>query len=145
MALCALLTLGAAPKPQPSVYAVYFTADFCVACKIVTPAFATALKTLNDPRMERVDVDISNEITWDASTERVIEKGVVKVHNAYLGATGFVVLTAADTGERISCLTARISHEVMTVKMQRALETVRAKPPGQRFTRDLMCPPERQS
>jgi hypothetical protein len=50
------------------------------------------------------------------------------------------VLTAADTGERVSCLTARIDADAMALLISRAKARVQSTPPGQRFTGDLHCP-----
>jgi thiol-disulfide isomerase/thioredoxin len=140
------LAAGAAfaAPPAPVLYVVNFTASWCPNCRLSDPALKKALLSLADPTIEEVRIDTSNDATWDASTQQAVDKGVVQVHNMYLGTTGLIVLTAADTGERIACLTARIDAEAMAAMIARAKDRVRATPPGQRFTGDLLCPKARQ-
>lgn len=146
LGVCAALLAGpaAAAPTQPVLYAVNFTASWCPNCRISDPALKKALLTLADPAIEEVRIDTSTDATWDASTQRAVDKGVVQVHNMYLGVTGLIVLTAADTGERIACLTARIDAAAMAQMIARAKARVAAAPPGQRFTGDLLCPPPRR-
>jgi thiol-disulfide isomerase/thioredoxin len=139
-ALVAVIALTAAAPAPPVVYAVNFTASWCPNCRLSDPALKKALLNLADPAIEEVRIDTSNDQTWDASTQRAVDKGVVQVHNMYLGVTGLIVLTAADTGERVSCLTARIDADAMALLISRAKARVQSTPPGQRFTGDLLCP-----
>jgi thiol-disulfide isomerase/thioredoxin len=144
LAVCA--TLFAAPAmaaPKVELYAVNFTASWCPNCRISDPALRKALLGLSNPAIEEVRIDTSNDATWDASTQRAVDKGVVSVHNMYLGTTGLIVLTAADSGERVACLTARIDADAMRLMITRALERVRTTPRGQRFTGDMLCPKPR--
>lgn len=139
--VAAFMLTAAAPAPKPELYAVNFTAAWCPNCRISDPALSRALKAVSSPAVEEVRIDITNDKTWDVSTERVIAKGVIDVHNTYLGVTGLIVLTAADTGERVSCLTARVDAEAMAILINRALARVRATPPGKRDVNDALCPP----
>lgn len=128
---------------KPTLYAVNFTASWCPNCRVLDPRLAEALARRNDPRVELVALDISDDKSWDASTERAIEKDVIEVHNAYIGTTGLVVLTAADTGERVACITAAHTSSAMEAIIAGAVKRVAEAPRGQRFTGDLMCPKPR--
>ena len=133
-----------APSPRaPSVYAVVFTAQWCPNCRIADPAVRRAVGYVNNPALGTVWVDLTSERTWTASNQAVVDAGVDRVHNLYVTYTGLTVLTAADSGEPLGCLTRAQSDIAMAEAMRAALERVRTFPAGRRGPLRPTCPPPR--
>lgn len=142
-----VLAFGAAnaqpPRAQtPSVKLVFFTADWCPNCKVMAPRLDAAMRQMSG--VQRIDIDITDSARWDASLERALDGGVVRLYNAYVGTTGFAVFAATDTGETLGCVTRVHDATVIATLAERAKQRVATSPPHQRApSRDLSCPAER--
>lgn len=128
---------------DPAVRAVLFRADWCSNCHILEPILQDAMTQAAGTPVELVVLDFTNPERWDQSIETALENNVVQVYNAYAGTTGIVVLTAADTGERIDCINRTFSAPAMANAMQQAVSTTVSFPPGQRDRQSIFCPPGR--
>lgn len=140
----AALAQPARPVPAtPQVYAVAFTAQWCPNCRIADPAVRRAVGYVNDRALGTVWVDVTSEESWTASSQAVVDAGVDRVHNLYVTYTGLTVLTAADSGEPLGCLTRAQTDIAMAEAMRAALQRVRTLPAGRRGPLRPSCPPPR--
>lgn len=140
---CGLAGAAFAQTPsQKPVKVVFFTADWCPNCRFLAPRLTEAMQRVDSA--ERIDIDITNAKTWDDSLERALDKGIVRPYNAFVGTTGFAVITASDTGETIGCVNAIFESAAIERLIRRGVERVRTLPAGQRaLARDSTCPKER--
>lgn len=122
-------------KAVPDVYVVMFRADWCAPCKIVEPRLSEALRTLQDPRIEYVNIDISGgQGSWNANA--VFDRGIVDQYNRWMGVTGFAAIIDGDTKQTLGCVNmnydaAAMTHHIRNLQMQ-------AQRNQQSF--DLTCP-----
>ncbi len=125
---------------SPVVRAVLFRADWCANCHILEPILEKAMAQAAGVPVELVVLDFTNPASWDQAIEVALDHNVVQTYNAYAGITGLVVLTAADTGERIDCINRTFSEAAIIHVMQQAVSTVRTVPQGQRDRHSAFCP-----
>lgn len=122
-------------KQTPDVYVVMFRADWCAPCKIVEPRLADALRTIRDPRIEYVNIDISaGQGDWNAHT--VFDRGIVQQYNDWLGITGFAAIIDGDTKRTLGCVNMNYDTGAMTTHI-RNLQN-QAKRNSHSF--DMTCP-----
>jgi len=93
-----------AVAPQPDMYVVMFRADWCAPCKIVEPNIAQALRALNDPQIEYINIDISNPSLSEISAHAAFDRNIVPQYNRWLGVTGFAAIIDADTKRTLGCV-----------------------------------------
>lgn len=130
-------------KPTPLVKAVYFHADWCPNCKLLDPIYQKAKSDAKDLPVQFIRLDFTNNQTWDASMHLALDDDIVGTYNAYAPSTGFVILAAADTGERITCLHRLQTEAVMVEEIKRAVKSVQQKAPGHRGQAGVLCPTPR--
>ncbi len=127
-------------SPQPVVRAVLFRADWCANCHILEPVLERAMAEVTEVPVELVVLDFTSPASWDRSIETALDHDVVQVYNAYAGVTGLVVLTATDTGERISCFNRTFSAPAMVHSMKQAVSISLSRQRGQRDSGSIACP-----
>lgn len=122
-------------KAVPDVYVVMFRADWCAPCKIVEPRLSEALRTLQDPRIEYVNIDITGGSgSWNANA--VFDRGIVDQYNRWMGVTGFAAIIDGDTKRTLGCVNMTYDAAAMTTHI-RNLQS-QAQRNQQSF--DLTCP-----
>lgn len=141
--LAAIAHAAPAQTSAPLVKAVYFHADWCPNCKLLDPIYQKAKSETKDLPVQFIRLDFTNNATWDASMQLAMDDDIVSTYNAYAPSTGFVILAAADTGERITCLHRLQTAEVMVADLKQAVKQVQTQPPGQRALQNVLCPSPR--
>ncbi|MEL6686937.1 MAG: thioredoxin domain-containing protein [Pseudomonadota bacterium] len=122
-------------QTMPDVYVVMFRADWCAPCKIVEPRLSDALHSLQDPRIEYLNIDISGgNGSWNANA--VFDRGIVDQYNRWMGVTGFAAIIDADTKRTLGCINMTYDTAAMTTHI-RNLQN-QAQRNQQSF--DLTCP-----
>jgi len=130
----------AASVQPPVVRAVLFRADWCANCHVLEPVLEKAMSDAAGLPVELVVLDFTNPQKWDQSIEVALDHKVVQVYNAYAGITGLVVLTAADTGERIDCINRTFSAPAMVHALKQAVSVSLSAPKGSRSRASAFCP-----
>jgi thiol-disulfide isomerase/thioredoxin len=104
-----MLTLTIAPAhaftlPKPKLIAVYFTADFCPNCKILSPLLAQARDTggLDSKDVLFVTLDLTNPASIHQSILQASALGITPFVQAQGSATGYVALLAADKATELA-------------------------------------------
>lgn len=119
----------------PDVYVVMFRADWCAPCKVVEPRLNDALRSLQDPRIEYVNIDISNDQgSWNANA--VFDRGIVEQYNRWMGVTGFAAVIDGDTKRTLGCL--NISYD--TNAMATHIRNLQGQAQRNQQTFDVTCP-----
>jgi thiol-disulfide isomerase/thioredoxin len=119
----------------PDVYVVMFRADWCPPCKIVEPRLAEALQTLQDPKIEFVNIDISGGYAdWNANA--VFDRGIVGQYNMWMGITGFAAIIDGDTKKTLGCV--NMSYD--TQSMANHIRNLQVQARENRESFDLTCP-----
>lgn len=119
----------------PDVYVVMFRADWCAPCKVVEPRLSEALRSLQDPRIEYVNIDISNDQgSWNANA--VFDRGIVEQYNRWMGVTGFAAVIDGDTKRTLGCL--NISYD--TNAMATHIRNLQGQAQRNQQTFDVTCP-----
>ncbi len=98
---------------EPALYVVKFRADWCGLCKILEPALDHAIKTIDNPEIQYISIDITNAETWDNSLEIVLQNDLVDIYNQYVGITGFAALLHSKNKILLGCLTHRFDSKAM--------------------------------
>lgn len=120
---------------HPDVYVVMFRADWCAPCKVVEPRLSEALSTLQDPKIEFLNIDISSgKGDWNANA--VFDRQIVKQYNMWLGITGFAAIIDADTKETLGCLNMTYNTDAMTMHIANLKKLAQKNQPNFDFT----CP-----
>ncbi|MDQ7018096.1 MAG: thioredoxin family protein [Robiginitomaculum sp.] len=136
-------TAVAKQQEPPVIRAVLFRADWCANCRILEPILEKAMQQAADIPVELITLDFTNAADWDQSVEIALDHNVVKTYNAYAGITGLVVLTSADTGERIDCINRTFTASAMVHTMKQAVTAAQSLPQGHRDRNSAFCPPGR--
>lgn len=133
---------GIAHAESPSVRLAYFTADWCANCAVLGPAIEYAIARVDGA--ERVDFDSSTPAKNEGSRRIAVAQHLEQPFDRWNGAAGFAVLTAADSGEVMGCVTSVYSAPEIERALRRAVKRVRTLPAGQRALPDASaCPPKR--
>lgn len=100
-----LMSTGIAhANSDKDLYVVMFRADWCGPCKIVEPKLDTALRTLGDPSIEYVTIDITDPARSEISAHRAFDREIVPQYNSWMGVTGFAAIIDADTKQTLGCV-----------------------------------------
>lgn len=143
MALVATLSFGFLPShaaAEPAVYLVSFTAEWCPNCKILDPKMDAALQDFAASDVEPVVLDMTNASTREASFNKVDGTLLAGVYGDHLGVTGIGILTAADSGEKIGCVTREYSTGEISEIIRQSVNIVRTQTALQRETGIGSCP-----
>lgn len=89
---------------QPEMYVAVFRADWCGPCKIVEPNLDRALRTLNDPSLKVVIIDITDPARSERSAHAAFDNNIVSQYNQWYGVTGFAAMIDADTKNTLGCV-----------------------------------------
>lgn len=123
----------------PDVYVVMFRADWCAPCKVVEPRLDEALRTLQDSRIEYVNIDISNnQGAWNANA--VFDRGIVEQYNRWMGVTGFAAVIDGDTKRTLGCLNINYDTQAMTTHIRNLQNQAQRN----QQTFDMTCPESNQ-
>lgn len=126
-------------KAVPDVYVVMFRADWCAPCKVVEPRLGDALRSLSDPRIEYINIDISSgNGAYNANT--VFDRGIVEQYNRWMGVTGFAAVIDGDTKRTLGCLNINYDTGAMATHIRNLQQ--QAQRNQQSF--DLTCPASNQ-
>ncbi len=109
IALCLASLFGAAaqatpPLPKPKVMAVYFYADWCPNCKVLSPIFAQARADagLDDMEVLFVTMNLTNKETIHQSILLASALGIADFLKAQGSGTGYVALLDARSKKEIT-------------------------------------------
>jgi len=91
-------------QPTPDVYVVMFRADWCSPCKIVEPNIQQALQMLGDPKIEYVNIDITDPGRSEVSAHAAFDREIVPQYNDWMGVTGFAAIIDGDTKTTLGCI-----------------------------------------
>lgn len=120
---------------QPDIYVVMFRADWCAPCKVVEPRIGVALATLQDPKIEYVNIDISSG-NGEWNSHAVFDRQIVQQYNMWLGVTGFAAIIDADTKQTLGCLDINYNADAMTMHIANMKRLAQTNQPNFDFT----CP-----
>ena len=122
--------------PSPELYVVMFRADWCPPCKVVEPAIDTALRSLSDPSIEYVEIDISHPSLSELSAHRAFDRDIVAQYNRWLGLTGFAAIVDATNKQTLGCVNMMYDAQSMATHI-RNLKTYAV---ADQSSFDLTCP-----
>jgi len=97
-------TITANAQQRPDMYVVMFRADWCAPCKIVEPNLDRALKILDDPGIQFINIDITDNFRSERSAHLAFDAAIVKQYNQWYGTTGFAAMIDADTKNTLGCV-----------------------------------------
>ena len=134
------LTLGlssnaSSANASPDIYVVMFSADWCAPCRVVEPALNQALKTLKDPKIEYVNINISRG-NGDMNAHTVFDRGLVKQYNSWLGITGFAAIVDGDTKRTLGCV--NMTYDAQSMAMH--IKNLKTYAVANAESMDLTCP-----
>lgn len=125
---------------EPALYLVSFTAEWCPNCVILDPKLDSALNEFSEKNVTHVALDMTDAARRKESFEKIDGTLLAGVYGDHLGVTGIGILTAADSGEKLGCVTREFSESEIITLINQALENVRNQPPLQRTTNLGKCP-----
>ncbi|GEM_PF-963893 len=123
-----------------SVTLVSFTAEWCPNCKIIDPKMDTAMEAFSDGSVDRIILDMTDAERRAESFEKVNGTIFAAVYGDHLGVTGIGIITAADSGEKIGCVTRLHSVEEIITALEDAKIAVANQPPYERSIEGAPCP-----
>jgi thiol-disulfide isomerase/thioredoxin len=115
-----LLNVSAQEKESPRLYAVLFHADYCSACKAISPTISTLKQNLEGQDVKFVKFDLTNKESEAKSKELAKSLGLSTVLKSNRG-TGYVVLVDAKTKEEKGKLTRKQSADEMAATIEKVL------------------------
>jgi thiol-disulfide isomerase/thioredoxin len=115
-----LLNVSAQEKESPRLYAVLFHADYCSACKAISPTISTLKQNLEGQDVKFVKFDLTNKESEAKSKELAKSLGLSTVLESNRG-TGYVVLVDAKTKEEKGKLTRKQSADEMAATIEKVL------------------------
>ena len=118
------------------MYVVMFRADWCAPCKIVEPAIAQSLNTLQDPEIEYVTIDITTPSHSELSAHAAFDRQIVSQYNRWLGVTGFAAIIDADTKQTLGCVNLLYSPE----EMKRHIQNLKTYALANQSRTETICP-----
>jgi len=140
LSLLAITFLGsnisASAQERPDMYVVMFRADWCAPCKIVEPNLDRALKTLGDPGIQFINIDITDPPRSERSAHLAFDAAIVKQYNQWYGITGFAAIIDADTKNTLGCVNMLYDVGAMTAHIKNLKSYALANQPS--F--DITCP-----
>ncbi len=105
---------------SPKLYAVMFHADYCGACKAITPKIMDLKSQVDAEEVQFVKFDFTSDETREASYKKAEELGLADVYKANRG-TGFVVLVNASDKKEKAVLTNKQSTDEMLAQVGKYL------------------------
>jgi len=134
------LTLGLSSTANsmaktPDLYVVMFRADWCAPCKVVEPALDQALRSLRDPGIEYVNIDISRG-NGDLNAHTVFDRGLVKQYNSWMGVTGFAAIIDGDTKRTLGCV--NMTYDAQSMAMH--IKNLKTYAVANAESLDITCP-----
>lgn len=121
---------------NPDMYVVMFRADWCGPCKVVEPKLDKALRTLADPTIEYVTIDITNPERSEISAHRAFDRNIVPQYNSWMGVTGFAAIIDADTKQTLGCINMVYDTGSMTMHIKNLKTYAVSNQPVQ----EVLCP-----
>jgi len=106
------------PQGRPDMYVVMFRADWCAPCKIVEPNLDRALRTLADPGIQFINIDITDNFRSERSAHRAFDAAIVTQYNEWYGTTGFAAMIDADTKNTLGCVNMLYDVSAMTAHIK---------------------------
>ncbi len=125
-----------AVNPNSDLYVVMFRADWCAPCKIVEPNLRQAMTMLSDPKIEYVNIDISNPTVSEFSAHKAFDYNIVPQYNSWLGITGFAAIIDADTKRTLGCV--NMTYDAPT--MAKHIGNLKTFAVANQASFDLTCP-----
>ncbi|MBL4854824.1 MAG: thioredoxin family protein [Robiginitomaculum sp.] len=123
-------------QQRPDMYVVMFRADWCAPCKIVEPNLDRALKTLGDPGIQFINIDITDPFRSERSAHLAFDAAIVKQYNQWYGTTGFAAMIDADTKNTLGCVNLMYDVGAMVAHIKNLKTHALTNQPG--F--DITCP-----
>jgi len=130
--------MGTATQAQqrPEMYVVMFRADWCGPCKIVEPNLDRALRTLNDPSIRVVTIDVTDSLRIERSAHIAFDHNIVAQYNQWYGVTGFAAMIDADTKNTLGCVNVMYDANAMAAHIRNLKTYAMTNQPS--F--DITCP-----
>jgi thiol-disulfide isomerase/thioredoxin len=108
---------------HPEIYVVMFRSDWCgMPCNRVEPKLDRALKSLNDPSIQFITIDITDQNHAKRSSSVAKENGINSQYNQWYGTLGFAAIINAYTKQTLGCINMTYEADAManTIKELKA-------------------------
>ncbi len=116
--------LVAAESDKPEVYGILFYADWCGSCKILDPAIqkARGQSDLDNEPVLFLRLDLTDATRRYQAGLMANALGLGEFFDRNAGATGFLLLVDAESGEIIKRLTKTMDAKSITEEVRSAIE-----------------------
>lgn len=154
IALALAISYTATASSEADIKVVYLKADWCPPCARLGPRLTDALLHSPSEKVERLDLDMSalrgqgKDVKWQtirALKQQVAAQNVSYIWDWYGGYPGLVVVTAADNGEPLTCITSDMPVSEMKDRLQESLILASITAPGKRRLHGTDCPAPRRN
>lgn len=108
---------------KPKLVALDFYADWCPACKALTPVYRDLANKTDGQPVLFVTLDQTNKAKARQAEYLIAELGFGDLWSEYGGKTGFVLLVDPDTGTVVDRISARDTLADMTTKVNANLDS----------------------
>ncbi len=149
LSFISLACVGLPALAETHINVVYLKADWCPPCAKLGPRLDDALFESQKSEIGRIDLDMSSlrghgeEIKWQtvkALKHQALAANISYIWEWYGGYPGLVVITAADNGEPLTCLTSTMEVSEMKARLQESLVLATVTAPGKRRPNGTDCP-----
>lgn len=123
-------------QQRPVMYVVMFRADWCGPCKIVEPNLDRALRSLNDPSLEVVVIDVTDGPRIERSAHIAFDHQIAAQYNMWYGVTGFAAMIDADTKNTLGCV--NMMYDAAT--MANHIKNLKTYAIANQQSYDITCP-----
>ncbi len=134
---------------EANINVVYLKADWCPPCARLGPRLDDAIFESPTGNVGRIDLDMSalrgqgQDVKWQtvsALKQQAAAANISYIWDWYGGHPGLVVVTAADNGEPLTCLTSVMEVSEMKARLQESLVLATVTAPGKRRPSGTDCP-----
>lgn len=134
---------------DPNINVVYLKANWCPLCARLGPRLDDAIFESPKGKIGRIDLDMSalrghgQDVKWQTISvlkQQAASANISYIWDWYGGHPGLVVITAADNGEPLTCLTSEMEVSEMKARLQESLVLATVTAPGKRRLSGTDCP-----
>lgn len=134
---------------ETKINVIYLKADWCPPCARLEPRLADALNQSPAGEVGRIDLDMSklrghgDKVKWQtvrALKQQTQAANIFYIWKWYGGYPGLAVVTAADNGEPLTCISSEMAVSEIEARLQESLILATITAPGKRRPNGTDCP-----